>query len=283
MYNFLVSANEGAWDGEPWSLERSRFLEYTEKDTSNKYKELGEELLAEIIEMPAIFAYESGCFKDPCFGFIRSVRKLRGRPIMLRIEYELVSLPAFLSYKNLEEESLQDALDIGGWELNRTHWAIKDVNLIAELAKKGIFLPTWVQGKPDDYVNSAHIAALKSIESKSFDLSKLIRLCEEINLAYSNGSYFSVLMLLRAILDHVPPIFGQPDFNQVTSQYGGVKDNRSFKSLMSTLNKGARKLADEVMHKKIGRRVTLPTHQQVEFRQYLDRLLQEIIATLDIE
>ena len=34
-------------------------------------------------------------------------------------------------------------LEIGKWELNRTHWAVKDVDLAAELNRKGIILPRW--------------------------------------------------------------------------------------------------------------------------------------------
>lgn len=34
-------------------------------------------------------------------------------------------------------------LEIGKWELNRTHWAVKDVDLPAELSRKGITLPRW--------------------------------------------------------------------------------------------------------------------------------------------
>jgi hypothetical protein len=34
-------------------------------------------------------------------------------------------------------------LEIGKWELNRTHWAVKDVDLPAELSRKGISLPRW--------------------------------------------------------------------------------------------------------------------------------------------
>ena len=34
-------------------------------------------------------------------------------------------------------------LDIGEWELNRTHWAVKDVDLALELGRRGIVLPGW--------------------------------------------------------------------------------------------------------------------------------------------
>jgi hypothetical protein len=36
-------------------------------------------------------------------------------------------------------------LDIEKWELNRTHWAVKDINLPKELRPKGIILPPWAR------------------------------------------------------------------------------------------------------------------------------------------
>jgi len=36
-------------------------------------------------------------------------------------------------------------LDIGKWELNRSHWAVKDVNLPKELRSRGIVLPPWAR------------------------------------------------------------------------------------------------------------------------------------------
>ena len=38
-------------------------------------------------------------------------------------------------------------LDIDKWEMSRTHWAIKEVNLLKELAAKSIFLPPWARGE----------------------------------------------------------------------------------------------------------------------------------------
>ena len=38
-------------------------------------------------------------------------------------------------------------LDISDWEMNRTHWAIKDVNLSKELASKSIHLPQWARSE----------------------------------------------------------------------------------------------------------------------------------------
>ncbi len=36
-------------------------------------------------------------------------------------------------------------LDIGMWEMNRTHWAVKEVDLAKELHGRGITLPNWTR------------------------------------------------------------------------------------------------------------------------------------------
>jgi hypothetical protein len=54
-------------------------------------------------------------------------RRNPGRENSVRIEYEIdKSLPAISAAKI---EKLTTELDITDWELNRTHWAIKDVDL----------------------------------------------------------------------------------------------------------------------------------------------------------
>ena len=56
-------------------------------------------------------------------------------------------------------------------------------------------------------------------------------MCEEVNVAYEGGNLISVAMLVCGILDHVPPVFGKSNFNEVASNYGGA----SFKGNMAQL------------------------------------------------
>lgn len=104
-------------------------------------------------------------------------------------------------------------------------------------------------------------------------MSKLITLCNEINSGYNSGNYYSVLMLIRAILDHVPPIFDKSSFNEVANNYGA----KSFKDVMKHLNDSSRKIADSYLHQQIRKAESLPTETQVNYSQDLDFLLDEII------
>ncbi len=115
---------------------------------------------------------------------------------------------------------------------------------------------------------------IKGINKCEFDLSRLIRLCEELNIAYQNKCYMSVAMIVRSIIDHIPPLFGFDTFNEVANNYRGTK---SFKDVAKSLNDTLRKIADSHLHTPIRKKEILPTDIQVDFKQSLDVLLTEII------
>ena len=78
MYNLLVSGNEEAWKGEPWIIEESRCVrEYTDKAITEKFGAFTREQVDQIRRMPCIFAYETGCRKEPLFGSIRNQVRLK--------------------------------------------------------------------------------------------------------------------------------------------------------------------------------------------------------------
>jgi hypothetical protein len=138
MYNLLVSGNLKDWHGDPWQIEISRCVrEYTDPEITKRLGDLDAAAIAELKRLRCIFAYE-GFQTPPKFGVLRTITK---RPQEVRLEYEIHVVDPFLSVSDLEE--LKVALDIGKWELGRTHWAVKDVNLSKALRSKGIILPPW--------------------------------------------------------------------------------------------------------------------------------------------
>ena len=130
-----------------------------------------------------------------------------------------------------------------------------------------------------DYVNKERIEELKQIGDSKYDLKKLIRFCEELNIDFKNKCYLSTIMVLRAILNHVPPIFNQKNFTEVISNYGG----KSFKESMKFLEESSRKIADGVCHEVIRGKEVLPNETQVDFSNNLDQLLAEIYRILGIK
>lgn len=142
MYNLFVSSDEESWEGKPYFLEVNRCVrEYTDTTITAQYGELTADNVNELRRHPCIFAYETACWKGPKFGLLRDVTKRQGKA---RIEYGIIELDNFLTVNDLEE-GLSFELDIANWEMNRTHWAVKDINLGKELRPKGIVLPPWTR------------------------------------------------------------------------------------------------------------------------------------------
>lgn len=124
-----------------------------------------------------------------------------------------------------------------------------------------------------EYVDKKRFQALKK-KSGNFDFSRLIQMLKELDAAFSVGNYISVILLIRAILDHVPPVLGCNTFAEIANNYKGTK---SFKDSMSHLESSSRKIADSYLHTKIRNKESLPNKTQVNFSNALDVLLAEII------
>jgi len=130
-----------------------------------------------------------------------------------------------------------------------------------------------------NFVEETRIKELKEIKTPSYDLTRLIGFCEEINFNYSNEKYLSVAMLGRSIINHIPPIFDFKTFNEVVNNYGG----QSFRKIMGHLHVTMRSIADSFLHDTIRKKESLPNSTQVNFSQDLDVLLAEIIRKLNEE
>jgi len=128
------------------------------------------------------------------------------------------------------------------------------------------------------FVNKTRIEEIKKLKSNSFDFSKLIKLLQEINDNFSLKNYFAVSALCRGLVDHVPPIFGKMNFNEVANYYGGS----SIKKNMKRLNE-MKTISDINLHGQIRSKEPLPNVNQINFGQELDLLLSEIIAKVESE
>jgi hypothetical protein len=119
---------------------------------------------------------------------------------------------------------------------------------------------------------------LKSIESPRLDPRKLIKMCEELNDAYARANYISAVLLLRAIMNHIPPVFAEETFAAVVARSG-----RSVKSILSRLNEDARPIADLHTHMTIRRSEHLPTKNQIEpYKASFEVLINEILSELSL-
>ena len=149
MYNFFVTAQIGAWDQQFYEYDRSRFLEYTEEKISVSFKTLTPERVEQLVAMPCLFAYE-GTEHNVKIGKLTSIKE-RARKILIEFEFypQVASIP-FSSIK-----PIATLLDIRDWEMNRTHWAVKDEDLFHRLYTASLIDSQFVEsaGKPSPVRN----------------------------------------------------------------------------------------------------------------------------------
>lgn len=143
MFNLLMTAGEGNWDGAPYEYGLERVFEYTSDAIRERFTGLDGDTLNELIALPALFAYEKQVEGDARIGWITRVLK-RGRKVRIEYAFEptLPTIPA-ASFAELVWE-----LDIGEWEMNRTHWAVKDVDLFPILIEAGLVTTDQVNALP---------------------------------------------------------------------------------------------------------------------------------------
>ena len=123
----------------------SRFVEHTDEAVRQKFKDLTNESFLILRNFPCIICFEN--FKD--FIAIAELQdvKLNTNKNTITATLKLISekilvtsyskLTKFVDVYDLHE--LEKALNFDGWEKTRTHWAIKNSDLFANLAPLNIF------------------------------------------------------------------------------------------------------------------------------------------------
>jgi DNA-binding MarR family transcriptional regulator len=215
-------------------------------------------------------ATEYNTDKDISLGYITKDIGLSDNEVICIAKY-LVS-KGFLSCM-FELNSITDDVSI-------TFEGIAEAEDIASTNKpKTLVAQTSTVSPHPPFINEDRLQELRKLSSKQskFDYSKIIRLCEELNSNYSNENYYATAMLTRAIMDHVPPIFGKNNFTEVANNYSG---GDSFKKLMKNLNDFQKNISDGILHEQIRGRESLPNATQVNCSQALDKLLEEIVRIL---
>jgi hypothetical protein len=120
------------------------------------------------------------------------------------------------------------------------------------------------------------IEDLSKVKPGQFDPTKLTGYCKEINSSFYHGNTVACLLLMRTVLNHVPPVFGYKTFSEVTANAG-----KSLKENLEHLEGGLRKLADLYAHQPIRKNEQYPTKSQVEpFRAQFELLLHETLSKL---
>ncbi len=224
---------------------------------------------------------ENGIHCDPCFNnaLVDRIEDLTSKDTadflihqVHLYENPIDFLRSLISFLNDNED------EFGSFSFSKVNLLIQQAELLINKLSES----DEDEAKPkainsEEYIDDVRIAELNQTTSQKFDLTRIIAFAEEMNTAFENRSYMSLIMLTRALIDHVAPIFGQENFAQVYAQYG----SKSFKAQMKHLDISSRKIADSYLHTQIRKRESLPSKIQVNFSQDIDVLLSEIIRKLN--
>lgn len=124
MFNLIVAGGGEGWENEPYTIDRSRFGEYSGEEAGAISLKAPESLNA-LIGTPALIFYELGVHGQNSrlvrYGVISEI-ELSGRD--LRFGFELNQQHGYLSRSAIQEFGTE--LQMNRFEDYRTHWAVKD-------------------------------------------------------------------------------------------------------------------------------------------------------------
>ena len=177
----------------------------------------------------------------------------------------MTNLPRYGAFNPPSLEQLHEAIGLVEGGLNQVRRKISQVPKINGALSKAA------------YVDPTRILQLRAIKSHQWDLKRLVRMLEELNSAHEHELHMATAMLVRAVVDHVPPIFNAKNFSEVANNFSA---SRSFSDQMRQLDTSLRKIADMHLHQPVRKAEALPLAPQVDFRGALDVLLSEVVRLL---
>jgi hypothetical protein len=122
------------------------------------------------------------------------------------------------------------------------------------------------------YVDERLISAMGEKDAATrLDCTKLLTLINELNDNQSRGNAYAAHALVRAILDHVPPILNCKSFAEVANNYPWTQTDKKYaKRLLDFKLQG-----DDALHRQICEKTDLIEIHDLPPRTWLNRLLQE--------
>jgi len=122
------------------------------------------------------------------------------------------------------------------------------------------------------YIDSQVTAAIKAQQgTDQFDRSKLLRLIDELNDNYARANGYAVHALLRAVLDHIPPLLGYASFPAAVNNYRWSRTDQAYMRKLLDF----KLQADDVLHRQISSKADLLSLDDAPPRAWINRLLQE--------
>lgn len=139
MYNLIMANDDSSWDlaeGEAKGAAEfhiSRLFEYTDPEVRDQHTPISESTLTFLAQLPTLLMSERQLNRRED-GFHEYVTVKLGTVSNLKIsgsniEYDFEILRDFGEISLEDKDHFEETLGLGKWELNRTHWAVKQQEL----------------------------------------------------------------------------------------------------------------------------------------------------------
>ncbi|MFK0249727.1 hypothetical protein ACIQUM_33930 [Amycolatopsis azurea] len=197
------------------------------------------------------------------------------------------------------------APDTSTWQLTLNREGLRTVHEVKDLKDYVETVVAWVQRIPDhlehavvaaapaaeprlaplivpqsNYIDQELIEKLEVAQQGSkWGLKKLLQLLRELNENYDSKNVYACHALLRAVLDHVPPVFNQKNFASVAVQYNWSLTDKKYMKRLEEF----RAQADDALHRQIRSREDILDFHDLPPRAWVNRLLDEAVAVLETE
>jgi len=171
MYSLLMVGAEGHWEErDGCDFDASRYLEHTVEALQERLRPLTPAVAEELMQWPALFAYELGWHDIPSSALARVGRltSIENRGAYIRISYQFDDNLPPISASQLRK--IKWDLDITRSELSRHHWAVKNIDLIEVLRKKGV-----LNGLPVPVAAPDLRASSQAVELALDDAERMLR------------------------------------------------------------------------------------------------------------
>lgn len=157
-----------------------------------------------------------------------------------------------------------------GWRVESVNQAVGEVVFTRaeyqprNAARQADSRPSYV----DPQISARLVARAEAI---GLDPGKLTRLIAELNDNYSRGNAYAAHALLRAILDHIPPLLGCADFKEAANNYSWTRTDRRYAHRLLDF----KLQADDALHRQISRRTDHLGMDDMPPKLWVNTILQE--------
>lgn len=198
MFNLFITYNPEIWNSTTYEWERSRaVVEYTANEISERYKFFSESALEELKSFPTLFVTE-GEITTSKIGYITDIR-IKSNSIIVDYEFDLI-LPE-LPIGTIEK--IRADIDLGKWELSRTHWAIKDTPIFDVLIKHNVLNKEQVEASQQRKIPNPPIIPPPPASDSKFNLSQIFIVHGQDEITKLDVASFITSLGLEPIILHM--------------------------------------------------------------------------------